>query len=345
MKADYFGTTNVNPSQEPEIQRALEITASELFALYCRGDYIFNQSYPQTATGEYLDKLGELRDCERKHATQSTGTLTFSVSEAAESDIDIDEGTVCSVTDKPFIQFATTEKVTLEAGKLTVTANAQSLGCGEEYNALANTINEMVNPPTGISKVTNGYTFTGGSDEETDTAYRNRILTQYTIPMNGINASSFESAVLKLDNISDCYVPNAVEAGKMTIYILTKNGILDSDLKEKIMSIASICTLVGAEVNITQAKRTSFNLTVDVTAETYYSDDYVESEVTSLVKNICSLCKIGVSLDLSEIEEEILKLDGITSVRCDSSSAVNKILNCDAGVKLKLSTLTVNVNE
>lgn len=53
------------------------------------------QCFPQTATGEELEKHGFLRGIARNPARQASGTLRFSVQEAVEEDLEIAQGTVC----------------------------------------------------------------------------------------------------------------------------------------------------------------------------------------------------------------------------------------------------------
>ena len=66
----------------------------------------------QSATGEYLDRHGELRNCKRKSGTKASGILSFGINEASDTDIIIEKGTVCSKGENPLIQYITNENVT-----------------------------------------------------------------------------------------------------------------------------------------------------------------------------------------------------------------------------------------
>ena len=64
-------------------EKKLQAIASELYALSCYSDFILKQAFVQSATGEYLDRHGELRSCKRKSGTKASGILSFGINEAS----------------------------------------------------------------------------------------------------------------------------------------------------------------------------------------------------------------------------------------------------------------------
>lgn len=60
-------------------EKKLQAIASELYALSCYSDFILKQAFVQSATGEYLDRHGELRSCKRKSGTKASGILSFGI--------------------------------------------------------------------------------------------------------------------------------------------------------------------------------------------------------------------------------------------------------------------------
>lgn len=130
MQTAYFDECAGNADDDSQAMRLLEIMASELYSLSCYGDYIFRQAFVQTATGDCLDMLGELRDCPRKKASYAFGTLTFTVPDAAEENIIIPMGTVCSAVGKPYIQYATDEDGVIPAGELSARVSARAISPG-----------------------------------------------------------------------------------------------------------------------------------------------------------------------------------------------------------------------
>ena len=156
MKAAYFERCGESVKAFSDTSARLEAAASELFSLACEAEFIFRQAFPQSATGEYLDFHAELRDIQRKQSSKAMGELTFSVIEAAESDVEIPKGTICSKADEVYVQFITTENAVISAGDTEVTVPASALENGGEYNAPAGTVTVMVNPPAGVDGVSAG---------------------------------------------------------------------------------------------------------------------------------------------------------------------------------------------
>ena len=68
--------------------------AAQVYGLYAELDWTRKQCFPQTATGEALDKHGFLRGLTRQAATKAEGKLRFSVQVAAGEDLPIPKGTV-----------------------------------------------------------------------------------------------------------------------------------------------------------------------------------------------------------------------------------------------------------
>ena len=90
MKAAYNKELGREIAENSIDEKKLEAIASELYGLSCYGDFILKQAFVQTATGEYLNRHGALRDCKRKLGTKAKGTLTFGINEAIASDIVIE---------------------------------------------------------------------------------------------------------------------------------------------------------------------------------------------------------------------------------------------------------------
>ena len=93
MLKAYFNESGQKPDKNSLEMKRIEAVASELYGLSCYGDFIFKQSFVQTATGEYLDRHGEIRDCARKEAFCATGWLDFYLDEPIEEDVEIPMGT------------------------------------------------------------------------------------------------------------------------------------------------------------------------------------------------------------------------------------------------------------
>lgn len=130
--------------------------------------------FPMWAWGEWLDLHGVSAKVTRKQASRASGHVTVT----GIAGTTIEEGTVfCTegTTDVESVEFATTEEATIpEQG--TVDIPVASVLTGATYNVTRNTVTLQKQPNENITSVTNENPIRGGTDEEDDDAYRERIL-------------------------------------------------------------------------------------------------------------------------------------------------------------------------
>lgn len=345
MKIAYFNSKGEKLDENSEIMKRLEAVASELYCISCYGDYIFKQAFVQSATGEYLDALGALRGVTRKTADISTGELTFYLTEASLENIVIPKGTVCSVSGKPYIQFATDSETTLLAGELSVTVPATALSPGEEYNVTAGTVTVMVNAPAGIYGVTNNAEFTGGCDEERDASLRRRIIDHYAYAPNGVSGQSVANVVMDLDFVADCNIPFPESPGVITVVVKTKSGELSSKERYQVQDTVGFAELVGGSVNVVLADREEFSISVDANIRQGFDKNAIQEEIVNCVKEVCSALKIGEALSLNSITRELIDFDGISEFNVHSNEALGGVVNCSAANCLHLNEVVVNCFE
>lgn len=342
MKSAYFNECGKCCDDNSNPVKRLEAVASELFSLSCYGDYIFRQAFIQTATKDNLDRHGELRACVRKSASKASGYLTFYVDEPAAERIVIGKGTVCSVLNMPYIQYATTQSSAVEIGKTDVMVPAEALGTGCLYNTKAGAVTVMVNAPVGISGVRNDTDFSGGYDDESDSSYRERIIKHYSISPNGVNAQSIENVILLLDFVTDCFIPDAVNGGEITVVVAAKSNSLSRQEENKIRQAVGIAELTGAFVNVELAQPQNFSLSIEVYIRSGFDKSKIMNEAESIVKELCAACRIGRELVLSKISRELIGIDGISSFNVYSNDAYGDIVPCGSRNYLYLENLVVN---
>ncbi len=69
MKIEFAGEKGEAVKELSDIEARFKAVASEIYSVSAYGDYIMKQSFPQTATGEFLDRHEELRSITRKTAS------------------------------------------------------------------------------------------------------------------------------------------------------------------------------------------------------------------------------------------------------------------------------------
>ena len=137
--------TGMEPTGTGEMAVRMYALAAQVYGLYEELAWTCRQCFPQTATGEELEKHGFLRGIARNPARQASGTLRFSVQEAVEEDLEIAQGTVCMTAG--LVAFETTQAGVLPAGELSVDLPAQAVEPGPGGNVSAGTVRTMAPAP------------------------------------------------------------------------------------------------------------------------------------------------------------------------------------------------------
>ena len=229
MLAAFGEASGYLPSASCDLAARLYAAAAQIQGLYLQARWLLDQSFPQTATGEHLERHAYLRGLSRGVATCATGTLRFGVSLAVSGDLTVKSGTVC-MTDSG-IRFATTDDVALKAGELYADAPAVALEPGKAGNAAANTVTIMAAMPVGVKACTNPEAFSGGDDAESDEELRKRLLDSYRRLPNGANAAYYEQTALSRTGVAAAAAvgrPRGV--GSVDLYIATDRGLPDETL-------------------------------------------------------------------------------------------------------------------
>lgn len=126
------------------------------------------------ATGNILDHHGAMVVTDRLLAAAATVTLKFSLGAAREMATIIPAGTRATAGDG--VMFATNSEVIIETGETSATGAATCTEVGALGNNYApGELILLVDPVPFVASVTNTTTSEGGSDTESDDAYRERI--------------------------------------------------------------------------------------------------------------------------------------------------------------------------
>ena len=148
--ADQFAQeTGMELAGAGEMAVRLRALAAQVYGLYLESAWTRKQCFPQTATGEDLDRHAFLRGVTRLPASRAAGTLRFSVQTAGTADLPIPQGTVCLTAG--LVAFATTQDGVLAAGQTQVDLPAQAVEPGPGGNVPAGTVQTMSVAPVGIA--------------------------------------------------------------------------------------------------------------------------------------------------------------------------------------------------
>lgn len=289
------------------------------------------------ARGEVLDALGENNHCERHQADKATTTLRFSLASALGYNVVIPEGIRVTGEGK---YFASEETAVITAGDLYVDVEGVAIAGGTEYNGISpGGINEIVDlylAPQ-LSSVTNTDETSGGTDIESDNAYRNRI----RMSGNALSTAGPEAAYRYYaisadpDNIADAVVNIYKTSVSKTLKPLYDQLALIGDP-------AYFCFLGGDDFDLDTLVVCKSGTTTPAVIDTDYSVDYTDGLLT-----IAELS--GGSIENEDIDVTITKTVGgtveITPVKYDGTvpdqSLLDKVLATVTDPQIK--PLTDNV--
>ena len=341
MRAAFFDACGEKPEDLPELDARFRSVATELYALSVFGDHVQSQVFADTARGADLDRHAADVGLQRKGASAAAGVLTFSLAQAAETAVTVPADTVCSVAGQPYLQFATTKAATIPAGELAVDVPAVSLGKTTAHNVEPGCITVMVNPPAGIRGVTNANRFSGGAAVETDTALRQRICQLQQVPPNGVNTACLAAAVEQLDRVLSCKVCPGGSDYIVTVYVRSRQGQVDDELRLAVTEKLDILTLAGCFIDVQEAKKQPVQLVCSAQILAGADPATVRSALENQLKELCSARVIGGSLNPSALSAA-LQTDGLCGTpEVHAAGEKGGVIPCSTGAYLEVTAVEV----
>lgn len=211
-----------------------------------------------TAEGEYLDRKALDYAETRNPAQVSLGKLLFT----GDAGTNIPQGTVAAYDT---LLFETTSPALIgEDGSCEVDARCQMEGTAG--NAPANTVVTLPSSIPGVKSVTNPLPFGGGAEQESDEAFRSRILDKIRRPLTSGNRNHLIYWAKQVSGVGSakCLGAEVCGAGKAKVIVLSDtyqapdNVVLDH-VKDHIEEERQI----GADITVMAA--TPKPVTIDVT--------------------------------------------------------------------------------
>lgn len=136
-------------------------------------DEMGKQNLLKYAENVFLDQIGAIRGINRLKGSKAVTTLRFQLEEVREHATPIAKGTRVEGGE---YYFETTEYAEIEIGDTFVDVTAECTEIGEESNGLMpGEVNEIVDSVAFVASVSNITTTAGGSDEESDDNFTDRI--------------------------------------------------------------------------------------------------------------------------------------------------------------------------
>ena len=273
LLAAYEERAGYAPEEGCELSVRLYAAAAQIQALSIQNQWVLDQSFPQTAEGEYLDHHAAVCGLSRIPAAAATGVLRFLTGSASAGRHIIETGTVCM--NESGMRFVTVEDAVLEAGELYADAAAVAVEGGSAGNAAAGTVTVLTACPVGITGCTNPERFFGGVDAETDEMLRRRILDSYRRLPNGANAAWYEAAALGCEGAAAAVaVGRARGIGTVDVCVASAAGVPDEELLERVRSVLAEKREIAVDVAVVSPETAAVDVVTEI--ETAEGADFAE---------------------------------------------------------------------
>lgn len=325
-----------------------EALVAVVVALFSAVNDSCRQRLLRYARGETLDALGESRGIERIAAQRATTTLEFFIEEEFGQNIIIPEGTRATSDGIRF--FATDKSVVLEAGGTSVSVSATAAEGGSDFNGSAiGVIATMVDQIPFVDGVRNTTVSSGGAEEETDDAYRERIRTNSAALSTAGPANTYKYWAMTADPlVADADISSPSPGVVMIKPICTGGELPSQDVLEKVLELCSRddIRVLTDYVQVSAPDVQEYDI-----ALTYYTTASDESETIETVEGTGGAIEqyivwqggaLGRDINPDTLRKYILSPEsGTGAYRVDISAPVHAEIERDEVAKFS-GTLTVN---
>ena len=312
MRETFAQEAGFVPGDNCDAMVRLYALSAQVQSLLAQADWVLDQSFPQTAQGEYLDYHAQTRGITRSPAEKSSGVLLFFTSGAAVSDCVIEAGTIAMTAGG--VKFETTERAVIEAGESSVAVSAQAVEAGESGNAAAGQIRFLSALPAGVTGCTNPSAFTGGSDAEDDDSLRERIMESYKRLPNGANAAFYEREAMSFPTVAAAKAMGRARGiGTVDVYVATHAGAPSDELLGEIAEALERKREIAVDVEVLAPTETAINVTAELSVKDGYDFEEVCGEVERALGAYFTGERLGEGVPYAAIGALIYGVEGVTN--------------------------------
>jgi uncharacterized phage protein gp47/JayE len=254
-----------------------KVLAGAVHTLYGYITYMHRQQFFDTAEAEYLDRWGSLYGLTRKKASKATGSVVFSFSDGQ---VSIPEGTVLQHEDGA--QYVTTGGVDANS-----VVTIEALTAGTDGNQTAGDVLSLVSPISGVYSECTIKALSGGSEEESDSAFRSRLLERVQETPHAGTQSDYENWALEVPGVTRAWC-NPLEDGNGSVavrFVCDENESIlpDKAMLDKVQAYIDELRPVTAQVYVKQITLQPVNISISkLTPDTTDVKTAVENELRDL---------------------------------------------------------------
>ena len=314
MRGTFAERAGFTPNDGCDLMVRLYALAAEVQALLAQADWVLDQSFPQTAMGEYLDYHAQTRGITRLAAAKAAGTLRFSAPGAVAADYTIEQGSTAMTNSG--VRFETTEEATLKKGESYVDVPARAVEAGAAGNAIAGAVHIMAAYPVGVTQCSNPAAFAGGSDEEDDESLRRRVLESFKRLPNGANAAFYEQEAMRFANVAAAKaVGRARGIGTVDVYVSTHSGAPDDGLLGEIEAALAEKREIAVDVKVKAPEEKTVDVRAELAAQPGYSMEELADAARAVLEAYFTGERLGESVYTARLAGILYGTEGVENCR------------------------------
>lgn len=333
MLNKYNELTGIMPSDESDISIRLKLLAGEIIACQMNLDFIKNQAFIETATGEYLDYHGASRGLVRKESIKAKGVVAFKLETELTYTVAIPKGTLVATTGADTVTYETDIDVQIGIGKTLVSAPCTAIEGGRKGNAKATEVNVLVDSIADIYSVSNKNPFSGGVDAESDEDFRARILESIENVSNGTNIAYYKKLALSVAGVSSASVVALGRgAGTVDVYIYSYGEKASDKLVASVQALIDDKREINSDVKVFTAVPYATTVDVNIAVKNGYDFESVAEKCTTALQELISNLAVGEGLKCAELAEKIYHIEGVQNyeiLNSDTEITQDKFITAD----------------
>lgn len=321
------------PDNASDIGIRLKVLASQIYSLNYKLNWIWKQSSPLSATGEFLDNHASQKGLTRREGRYAEGELTFYVTEPLASDKDIEQGTIAATnTLVSAKRFETIAAATISAGETSVKVPARAVEIGLEGNVSAGSIKVIENGESGLF-VTNENAFTSGAQPETDEELRKRILETYSKPAFGANVNYYKALALSdSEVVSAGVVPAYNGAGTVKVALEVADPATSEAVINRVSALLNAEREMGIVTTVTAAETYNLGVTGDITLKDGCSASEAIEKCENIIRQYIQSLGVGDAFIKADIYKLIMECEEVKNFVLYTPSE-DKFVSADTLIK------------
>ena len=161
------------------------------------------------------------------------------------------------------------------------------------------------------------------------------------VPPNGVNTACLAAAVEQLDRVLSCKVCPGGSDYIVTVYVRSRQGQVDDELRLAVTEKLDILTLAGCFIDVQEAKKQPVQLVCSAQILAGADPATVRSALENQLKELCSARVIGGSLNPSALSAA-LQTDGLCGTpEVHAAGEKGGVIPCSTGAYLEVTAVEV----